>query len=215
MDLKRATLFVIIGMCCTFVFRILGTVAPGGVGGIIVARLAVAVYLLSGLAVVLFFAYFHREYARENQPDLRNAASLAAIGAAASLLVHLKGVWLVYGIRLLPGAFIVSRWMELLFPVFGLATALYFFVILRREALMSGDSLIAKASRIAAVGYVIFLVMQAVTIANFLATGKFKWISEYSRTVSYVAFPFVLVGFIAILYFFVTFYKAHGARRSA
>lgn len=215
MDLKRATLFVIIGMCCTFVLRLLGTMVPGGFGGIFVARLAVAVYLLSGLAAVLFFAYFHREYARENQPDLRNAAALAAIGAAASLLIHLKGVWMVYGVRLLPGAFIVSHWMELLFPVFGLATALYFFVILRREATAGGDSLIAKTSRFAAAGYVIFLVMQAVTIFNYLATGKFKWISEYSRTVSLVAFPFVFAGFIAILYFFVTFYKAHGERRSA
>lgn len=214
MDLKRATLLVIIGMCCTFVLRFLGTVVPDGLGSLFVSRVAVAVYMLSGVAVVLFFAYFHREYVRENQPDLRNAASLAAIGAAASLLIHLKGVWLVFGIRLLPGAFIMSHWMEMLFPVFGLATALYFFVILRREAVASADALVARASRFAIIGYVIFLVMQAVTILNFLATGQFRWLSEHSRTVSFAIFPFLLVGFVAILYFFVTFYKARCERRA-
>jgi hypothetical protein len=215
MDLRKATLFVIIGMCCTFVLRLIGTVVGDGLGSLLVARISVLVYLLSGLAAVLFFVYFHREYARENQPDLRNAAALAAIGAGASTLIHLKGVWMVFSVRLLPGAFIASHWMELLFPIFGLAAALYFFVILRRESAGAGDSIIEKGSLAAIVGYTIFLVMQAVTILNYLATGQFKWLSQHSRTVSLAVFPLVLAGFVTVLYFFVTFYRAHTQRRDA
>ena len=213
MDLKRATLLVIAGMCFTFVLRLLGTIVPGGYGSLLIARLSVLVYLLSGIAVVLFFVFFHREYVRENQPDLRNAAALAAIGAGASTLIHLKGVWQVFSIRLLPGAFIASHWMELLFPVFGLATALYFFVVLRRETKVSADAIIERASFFAIIGYAIFVVMQAVTVVNYFATGQFRWVSEQSRAISIGFFPFVLVGFLAILYFFVTFYKTHSGRR--
>jgi hypothetical protein len=215
MDLKKTTLLVIVGMCCAFILRLVGTIVGSGSASLIVARLSVLVYLYSGLAAVLFFVYFHKEYARENQPDLRNAAALAAIGAGASTLIHLKGVWIVFSVRLLPGAFIASHWMELLFPLFGLSTALYFFVILRREAAAGEDRIIEKGSLFAVVGYAVFVVMQGVTIVNYLATGQFKWLTEYSRTVSLVAFPFVLVGFVAVLYFFVTFYRTHTERRAA
>ncbi len=228
-SLRSATLAALVTMCCTFVLRTAGTLSPTLFTDLTMAWFAVVVRLLAGMALVLFFVVFLRNYVRGKRSLLREATLWAIVGTVIALLPtvkHLLHQSHVYPVESL----IWSHQLEPLASLLGNAGMLGFFIVLRRDLggdlrrELSGDVLagavqrkqhgprLARATTRAAIGCGVFVLLNVVTFANYFASGGLGWLVESTRPIVPLLYLVVTVAFAALASFFFVLYREEANR---
>jgi hypothetical protein len=232
-SLKNAALAALVTMCCIFVLRTAGTMSPTLFTDLTMARVATVVRLLAGTALVLFFVIFLRNYVRGKRGPLREVTLWAIVGTVAALLPtvkHLLHMSHVYPVESL----IWSHHLEALTPLLGTVALLGFFIVLRRELDedlrrdLSGDVLagtgaaehrqrgprLARATTRAAIGSGVFVLLNAIVLVNYFASGELRWLAESTRPiVGLLLYLVVMVAFAALASFFFVLYREAANQR--
>jgi hypothetical protein len=215
LDLRKATLLALTGLCVNFVLRGASTVVPALTVDIVWARLAVVFILLGGLAQVFFFVAFRSGYVRPEQQRLHQAANWAIVGTAMGVLPALEH--LMYLFHFYPVESLVwSHTLEAVAPLLSSIALFAFFIVLRRELPVpgtggAGDRL-RSAAAMAAVGTAVFMLVNLAVLVNFLFADQS--LSLPHRLLGMVVLPFLTLAFLALVYFFGTFYRGlkHAAK---
>jgi hypothetical protein len=169
---------------------------------------------------VLFFAYFLKEYVHKEQTKLQRASVLAIVGASAVLLLHIKGLFLVFDRSLIHLYGISPYLLRLMQPhslepivVWGSSIfVLVFFVVFHKAVLRQERSKLKKATLIAAIGSAIAVLLRTFVLLNSLSRQHMRWFTDLPKTMMLVFFPLITVSFLANLYFLLFFYKEQKER---
>ncbi len=212
MNLKKAALFAIIGMSSSFIVRTLGTLSPKIFINLPLVRVAIMVHLLASLTLVFFFISFYSVHVQTKKQPLKNAAMLAVIGSSVPLLLHIKSLLLVFDAHMLPLLFMYHH-IDAVVPLVSSIAILLFFIIYYREMPHKEGPRLKKAARSAIIGFSVFASLQAFVLFNYLYSGQLRWLSHLSRNIALGFMPIVLFAFIAVLYFFFTFYRTYEPSR--
>lgn len=202
MNLKKATLFSIIGISYIFVFRTIATLSPDLFINLIVTRINTLLSLFASLAIVVFYIYFYKDYVQKKQITLKNASLFAIIGSLAVLLLFLKDILVVFNLYVFRSHVLntVAPWISSIF-------SLYFFIIFYKETLHNAQSNLKFAIFLAIIGSSISTLVRTFTLFNYFYSGKFKWLWDYSREFPIIFIPTFAFMFFTSFYFFLTFYK--------
>lgn len=228
-SLRSAALAALVTMCCTFVLRTAGTLSPALFTDLALARIAIVVRLLESAALVLFFVVFLRNYVRGKRGPLREATLWAIVGTVVALLPtvkHLLHMSHVYPVESLIG----SDHLEALAPLLGSVAMLGFFIVLRRDLdgglrrEPSGDvragvagqkqhgPRLVRATTVAAVGSGVFVLLNAIVVVNYFASGELRWLAESTRPIALLSYLAVTVAFAALVSFLVVLYRVTANR---
>ena len=202
MNLKKATLFSIIGISYIFVSRTIATLFPSLFINLIVTRINTLLSLFASLAIVVFYVYFYKDYVQEKQITLKNASLFAIIGSLAVLLLFLKDILVVFNLYVFRSSVlnIVAPWISSIF-------SLYFFIIFYKETPHNAQSNLKFAIFLAIIGDSISTLIRTFILFNYFYSGRFKWFWDYSREFPIIFIPTFAFMFFTSFYFFLTFYK--------
>lgn len=206
MNLKKATLSAIVGICYLFVSRTTGTFFPGIFKNLLVAQVSVVMSFLAGLTIVVFFISFYQGYVQKEQVELKNASVLAIIGSSAMLLLHVKGLLLVFDVYIFP-QLIRSNYFEPIIPWVSSILILLFFIVFHKEMLHKECVGLRKATLLAVIGSSITALLRTFLLFNYLCFREFRWFSDLPARVSIILLPVVAFSFFTGLYFFLSFYR--------
>lgn len=205
--LKRSTLLVIIGISYIFILKLVGTIFPGiFIGKLILVKLTNILSFLAVLVTVLFFYDFYCEYVKKEQGRLRNATILAIIGSVAVLFVHLKSLLFIFKLVISPYLF-RSLHAEAVIPWVDSIFILIFFIVLYKCILRKEQVRLEKAALFAIIGSCLSIFIRTVVLFYYLSYGNVMWFSDLPRNLTIIFIPVYTLGFIATIYFFLTFYK--------
>ena len=122
MQPRKAALLVAVTSAALFATRTIGTLWPAVFEAREVALISLLVHLGATLALLLFFAAFYGFHAREDQPALRLAAGVAAVGSGVVALLHAKYIYVALGGGPVRG-FLGLRLFDAIAPLFGSQSA--------------------------------------------------------------------------------------------
>jgi len=213
--LKYATLAAIIGISYIFVLKTAGTFSPEIFTNISIAQVTKILSFLAGLTVLFFFISFYKYYIKEEQTELRKVTVLSVIGASAVLLLHIKGLILVFGMYISP--YLVSYLVEslLIEPVIPWVSSIFtllFFITFHRETLSEETMKLRKAVFFAVIGSSIAVLMQTFVLFNYFLARESRWFSDQPIITAIILVPVVAFSFMALLYFLVSFYRSQDDR---
>ena len=219
MRLKHVTLWVIISLCYFFLLRTFGTIAHAMFRNVVVAQISVVLSIIGSAAILIFFTVFYADYIQHGQAKLKQAAIIAIIGSAMMVLLQLKGLFLVfkglstvaYSISPSLLKLIQSSSVEPAIPLISAIFILFFFAVFYGEIPPGNQSKLKKAIRFAIIGSAIGLMIQVVTLFNFILSTDIRWLSELPLTTALILLPVVTIGFLLNLYFYVIFYSEQGS----
>jgi len=206
MNLKKATLFSLIGVSYIFISRTIGTFFPKIFLNLMVTRSILILSLCASITVVVFYIYFYRDYVQEEQITLKKASLFAIIGSCigsfAALLLFLIyiPVFFIYMFSALRFLNIAAPWISSIFT-------LYFFSIFYKETIHTVQSKLKSALLLAVIGSSIAAVMRTFIIFNYFYSGKMQWFGHYSREFPVIFIPLFVFMFFTSFYFLMTFYK--------
>jgi hypothetical protein len=211
MSLRTATLLAIIGTCYLFAMRTAATFFPGFFRILIVAQAAQITSLLASLGLVLFFASLLATYVEKDQVKLRQATLLALIGSSAMLLVRVKGLLLVvFDGWLSPGllwSLQRSYLLGALVPWVSSILILIFFVAFYRETLRDEQLRLKVASFLAIIGSSVGTLLLTFVLFNYLYFRELMFFMNLPRIMAIMLSPLFAFSFLAVLYFFFSFYR--------
>jgi hypothetical protein len=211
MNLKKATLLATLSISYTFLLRNLGTFLPGVFKSLPVAQAVTLLSLLAGLAVVLFFFFFSKEYARKGELRLQKASILAIIGSCAMLYLNVKSLVLIFKMNLSPYLvmhFMRAHFIDPLIPWVSSIFILIFFIVLHQETRRGEETRLRKATLFAVIGSSIGSLERTFVLANYLLYSRpMGWFTHLPTKTAIIFTPIYLFSFFAILYFFVSFYR--------
>jgi hypothetical protein len=202
MNLKKATLFSIIGISYIFVSRTIATFSPDIFINLIVTRINALLSLFASLPIVFFYIYFYKDYVQEKQITLKNASLFAIIGSFAASLLFLKGILVVFNLYVFRSDVlnVVAPWISSIFSC-------YFFIIFYKERPRNAPSKLRQAIFLVIIGSSISTFIRTFILFNYLCSGKFKWFWDYSREFPILLIPIFTFMFFTSFYFFSTFYQ--------
>ncbi|UCB53192.1 MAG: hypothetical protein JSV10_03695 [Candidatus Zixiibacteriota bacterium] len=211
MDLRKATLLAIIAICYTFTLRAAWTFFPDFFRILTVAQVAQITALLAGLAMVLFFVSLLAKYVEKDQTGLRRATVLALAGSAAMLLVRVKGLLLVVFDAWVSPELLwflqTSRFLGAVVPWASSILILLFFVAFYKETLRDDKMKLRGASLLAVIGSLVGTLMLTFVLFNYLYFRELMFFVDLPRMLAIMLSPLFAFSFIAVLYFFSSFYK--------
>ena len=211
MSLRTATLLAIIGTCYLFAMRTAATFFPGVFRILIVAQAAQITSLLASLGLVLFFASLLANYVEKDQVKLRQATLLALIGSSAMLLVRVKGLLLVVFDGWLSPELLWSLQRSYLLgalvPWVSSILILIFFVAFYRETLQNEQLRLKVASFLAIIGSSVGTLLLTFVLFNYLYFRELMFFMNLPRIMAIMLSPLFAFSFIAVLYFFSSFYR--------
>lgn len=211
MSLRTATLLAIIGTCYLFVLRTTATFFPDTFRVLIVAQFAEITSLIASLATVLFFVSLLASYVLKDQVGLRQATVLALVGSSAMLLLRVKGLLLVvFDDWLSPGLlwFLqTSRFLGAVVPWASSVLVLFFFIAFYKETLRDEQSGLRGASLLALIGSSVGTLLLTFVLLNYLYFREFMFFMNLPRLIAVMLFPLFAFSFLAVLYFFSSFYR--------
>jgi hypothetical protein len=218
MRLKRATLFYLLVTSYHYGMNVIGTAFPDIYQASWLVQSVHVLSVLAGIVAVYFYAVFYLDYPRKDQPRLKEASMLAAIGTSATLILSLRGLFMVFsGLRTaayeispdLIGT-IQSGYVSAIGPVISWGSSmlilLFFYRFYRcvpsvqrrlKNAVLSGfiAAMIVVASK-TSLGLVLVI------------AGNLHWVAELSRPLQLILTqPTTALAFLAVLYFFLVFYS--------
>ncbi|MDP8237744.1 MAG: hypothetical protein P9X24_01525 [Candidatus Hatepunaea meridiana] len=213
--LRYATLAVIIGISYIFVLKTAGTFSPGIFINIYTAQVTQLLSFLTGLTVLFFFISFHRYYIEEAQTELKKVTALNIIGTSALLLLHIKGLILVFRMYISP--YLVSCLTEshLIEPVITWVSSIFtllFFIAFHRETLSKEAMKLRKAVFFAVIGSSIAVLMQTFVLFNYFLARESRWFSDRPIMTASILVPVAAFSIITVLYFLVSFYLSQDDR---
>ena len=213
MNLKKATLFVIIGISYTFLTRTIGTFFPDLFMNPVIAHVSMILGFLASLALVLFFVLFNRDFVSKDQVRLRRATLLAIVGSSLLSLLHVKGLMSLYGIYLSPYLLLHIRNIGFSDPAIRWIASiiiLIFFMVFYDETKYEVTSRLWKPTLLAVFGNAIVCLIQTVVLFVYFVLINTPWSTSTDMPMKLIiiVFPFALSGFALILYFFLSFYRA-------
>jgi hypothetical protein len=208
--LKQATLLAIFGILFVFLYKTANTIFPKMYTILILAQVLSVLFILARLTGIYFFVCFLREYVRPGQKTLKTAVYLTIIGGLALTLLSAIGTFSIftgtnpigYGIH-----------YELLYLLIHFAAAgfiLYYFIVFHREVLNKKLMKLKKATYLAIIGSIIFVLIHSASLINyfaFLIQGSQTGLS--ANTTILLVIGFLTIPFATFTYvnFFFTFYK--------
>jgi hypothetical protein len=206
---RIVTLLAITSTSYFFVLRTAGTLVPDFFANLAVARITAVLSLLAGLTFVLFYITLLRVYVGREKDRLQSATALAVFASALLTLLHIKGLSIVFheraavylsGSRFLDAAEAVTPWL-------GSLLMLYFFVTLYGVLVHKKMEKLRKAALAAIVGSSVGVLLQSFILMLYTNSKAVKWYFDLPRRTAIAFFPAVFVGFILVVYFYVSFYK--------
>ncbi|MFC1484736.1 hypothetical protein ACFL5M_00505 [Candidatus Neomarinimicrobiota bacterium] len=219
MRLKRATLFYLLAIGYYYILNVIGTAFPGIISQ--AAWLVQTVQLLSvlaGIAAVYFYAVFYLVYPREDQLRLKQASMLAVIGTSASLILYLRGLFMVIGgLRTATYAFspgllssIQSGSFAVIGPVVSWGSSMLILLFFYRfcRCVPSAQRRLKNAVLSGFIGaLIVVLGKTSLGLVNVIL-GDLQWVAELSHPLQLILTqPTTGLAFIAVLYFFLVFYR--------
>lgn len=206
MGLKWATLLAIIGTLCSFLIRTVGTLLPPIFKNIHIVQMGIGIHLFARFTLVIFFLSFYESYTHKEQQTLRRACFLAIIGSLAVLLLHLKILFLVFEQHILP-LFLMHHHIDAILPLVSSITFILFFMIFQKEMGHGERKRLGKATRSAGIGFSVLAILQTTVLIHYLSSGEFRWLEHFSRKVAMGTIPVMAFATLAVLYFFLSFYR--------
>lgn len=206
MRLKKATLLAIIGISYTFALRTIGTFLPDIFGNLIVVQITQILSFLASLTIVFFFISFYKDYVEREQIKLKNASIWAIIGTSAMSLLHIKGLFIVFNVYTL-SYLVKPHYIEAIIPWLSSIFILIFFIIFHKETIQKGGKKLKRATLSAIIGSAIGTLERTFVLFNYFYSREVRWFSDLSRKIQIIFIPIFAFSFIAILYFFLSFYK--------
>ncbi|KPK99422.1 MAG: hypothetical protein AMJ91_07900 [candidate division Zixibacteria bacterium SM23_73_3] len=211
MNLRKTTLLAIIGICYHFALRAVGTFSPDIFRILLVAQIAQITSMLAHLTIVLFFIFFIKDYVQKEQVELKKATGLAIVGSSAMLLVNTKGLLIiVFRTHLSPDllwSLERSNYIGVLLPWISSILILFFFISFYKETVLERKMKLRKATLSAVIGSSINALVLTFVLLNSLFLREIIHLVELSRKIAIIFIPIFVFSFVAVLYFFLTFYK--------
>jgi hypothetical protein len=204
MNLKKAVLWAMIGISYIFISRTAASFFPAGFAVLWAARVNTVLSLLASLTVPLFYIYFYQEYVREERIFLKNATKLMILGSIAVLILFAKGLLLVF--QVIP-ATTRPGYSEVIVPWVSAVFALIFYAAFLRESICEVRITMRRATYLAIIGAAVSLLIRTLLLGNFVYSGKFVWLWEYSQKELYLFLPVYIFLFFAGVYFLYCFYR--------
>jgi hypothetical protein len=206
MTLKNATLFALFGISYPFALRSVGTLYPAAFRSLTLAQITTSISLLAGIAIVCFYVYFYKDYVRAEHHLLRTATAWAIVGSCALLIVHVRDLLLLFTPHIFP--FLPStHYIDMIIPWVSSLLILLFFIIFYKEALHKKQAVLQKPILSAVIGSSVQTVLLTVMLINYALSGFVLSAMNRSRVVWIIFVPIFTFSFVAILYFFVAFYR--------
>lgn len=217
MNLKKATFLAVIAICYIFALRAIGTFFPSIFKNLPMVQVTTTMSFLASIILVLFYTSFYRRYVQKEQLQLKEASTLAIVGSSAVLLLQVKGLFLVFNeilvsiYRISPHLVGLIRSRHAIVSIVPWVSSVFillFFVVFHREALRKEQKKLTKALLWAVVGSSIGTLLRTIVIFNYIFFREVRWFSDVAGKIQIIFFPIITFGFVAVLYFFLSFYKA-------
>ena len=210
MNLKKATLWTMVGISYIFLSRTLATFIPGLFSNLQIAKTNSMLSLLASLTPLLFYYFFYKEYftgqkesLNKEQLMLKNGAVFAFIGSLAVAFLFLKGFLLLAGNL---GRTAGHGYFEIFAPWLSAAFALFFYYAFSRSEKKKVSNRLIKSTYIALTGAGLGLVIRSYLLFEFAVHGKFSWLWNLTQGNPLVFLPLYLFMFFAGFYFLWCFY---------
>lgn len=203
MNLRNATLCAMFGIAYLFVMRLAGTACPAAFRVLAVTRIAAAVSVLAALTLVCFYGFFYRKYAREEQP-LKQAAVWAIIGSCALLVVHLKALLTTFNVPFPRDA---ARYVDVILPWVSAVLIMSFFIVFYRETSPTMQPHLKKAILAAIIGSSAQAAVLTFVSFNYILSSRILLTAGLARAMWFILIPITVIGFAAVFYFFLAFYR--------
>lgn len=218
MRLKRATLFYFLATIYHYIMNVLGTAFPGIYQAAWLVQIVHMLSVLAGIAAVYFYAVFYLSYPRKDQPNLKQASMLAAIGTSATLILFLRGLFMVFsGLRTTayqfsPGlvSLIQSGSFAVIGPVVSWGSSMLILLFFYRfyRCVPSVQRRLKNAVLSGFISVLIVVLSKTSLGLVHVIVGDLHWIAELSRPLQLILIqPTTALAFLAILYFFLVFYR--------
>ena len=167
-------------------------------------------FFLSVLAWLFFFIYFSTDYVLAKQARLKTAAGWAVFGMATVVFMYGRELLGIFQIDFLSDI-LQSRLIENIIPFIPWISeiiTLIFFIVLLRE--MSEDERVKlrKSLIFAVIGASLSVLLRTIVVVNYILTrGEMRWFADFRGTLLIIGIPLIIISFLAIEYFLLSFYK--------
>jgi hypothetical protein len=219
MRLKHATLFYLLATSYHYAVNVIGTAFPGIISQAAwLVQMIQVLSVLAGIVAVYFYAIFYLDYPRQGQPRLKEASMLAAIGTSATLILSVRGLFMVIsGLRTATydiSPDLISTIQADYVPAIGAVISwgssmliLLFFYRFYRSVPLAKRRL-KKAVMSGYIGALIVVLGKTSLGLIHVIVGNLHWGAELSRPLQLILTqPTIALAFIAVLYFFLVFYR--------
>lgn len=207
--LRMATILTIIGVSYSFILKAFWTIFPKLflVSG--VRQTSTILNLLSSLFVVVFFVTFLRGYIRKENIKLKAVSVLALTGVSILSLLQMKSVMLAFRSDLPPRLlqFLSSISIDPVIPWVSSLCMFIFFLRFHEQTSRAGEEALLKAKKLAIIGSGLSVLIHTFVIANYKIYPSFRYSFDLNLYITMIATPFVIVSFVFVLYFYITFYR--------
>ncbi|MCA9731777.1 MAG: hypothetical protein H6696_17070 [Deferribacteres bacterium] len=206
MNLKKITLYTIIGISFIFITKTMATFVPGFYNGLRVAKINSLLLFAASLPVVGFFVAFKKTAIQDDQETLRLASLIAISTAAGTSLVLFADVLALFKIQN----------MDLNFERFGVEllyslSLLYFFIVFNRGNSTKMSSALKQAVFLALVGAAFSAIIQSYIFMSYVTFGDIRLVGYNSPHFPLLLIPLFIFMFFAKFYFFLTYYREIGS----
>jgi hypothetical protein len=168
--------------------------------------MVIGIHLFASFTLLIFFLSFYESYTHKEQQTLRRACFLAIIGSLAVLFLHLKILFLVFEHHIFP-LFLMHHHIDAILPLVSSITAILFFMVFQKEMHQGERKRLGRATRSAVIGFSVSAILQITVLINYLSSGEFRWLEHFSREVAIGTIPVMAFAILAVLYFFLSFYR--------
>jgi len=211
MNLKKATLWTMVGISYIFLSRTLATFLPGHFGNLQIAKTNAMLSLIASLTPLLFYFLFYKKYftgqkesRSKDQLILKNSAVFAFVGSLAVVFLCLKGFLHMAGN---PGQAASHGYFGIIAPWVSAVFALFFYCAFSRSEKKKVSNRLLKATYIAITGAGLAAVIRSYLLFEFAVHGKFSWLWNLTQGNPAVFLPLYLFMFCAGFYFLWCFYR--------
>jgi hypothetical protein len=201
--MKKATLFVIIGISYIFVTRLAATLFIELFRNLSIARINTVLSLLASITLIFFYLYFYKEHVKESQIKLRYATILALMGSILGFIFFFKGFLILFHI-IRP---VNSNFVNVIIPWLSGLFSLYFFFIFHNEVDRKEYPQLKTALLLAILGSVFAIIIRTFLVINYFTSDTFMWLWNLNIEYPFIAIPLSIVMFFCSVYFFVVLYK--------
>ena len=218
MRLKHATLLYLLAVSYHYAMNVIGAAFPGIYQAAWLVQIVQLLSVLAGIVSVSLYVIFYLDYPQENQPRLKEASMLAAIGTSAILLLSVRGLFLVFsGLRIT--AYEISP--ELLGTIqsgyiaaigrvvsWGSSMLILLFFFRFYQSVSQLRTRLRNAVLSGFIAALIVVIGKTSLGLVHLFVGDLHWLGELSRPLQLaITQPATALAFLAALIFFQGFYR--------